>query len=128
MEQLKKSEAACLQALDDMCEMLAKASGASNLLTGIKARRWAPEVSPEQIYQARGQVEPIRDQPRDNNPTEATLNEPEMPTIDPNVARDLSQYTPEHLHSIVQHASKKIASAIMEGMVAHQQTNPGKRF
>lgn len=125
MEQLKKSEVACLQALDDMCEMLAKAMPSSGLLAGIKARRWAPEVSPEQIYQARGQVEPIRDQPKE---PEQEMNEPEMPTIDPQVTRDLGQYTPEHLHGIVQHASKKIANALMEGIMAHQQNNPGKRF
>jgi hypothetical protein len=84
-----------------------------------------PDYSAEQIQQARGSVAPIGDPspepevPAQTDPAEAQSSE--LPGIDPEVARDLSEYTPEKLHSIVQLASKHIADALMQGILKHRQ-------
>jgi len=130
-EQLKKSEALCLKALDDMCEMLAKAMPSqSRMWAGVKPSKNVPDMSLEQVQQARGSIAPIESEvPSQEDPQQdETQGDPELPNIDPSVVRDLSGYTPDHLHGIVQHASRNIANALMESIMAHQQENPGKKF
>lgn len=126
-ESLKKSEAMCLKALNEMCDVLAKAlpRDPSALMAGIKASPDVPDYTPEQVVQARGGSEaPINRTAEDDMPQGGAQD---LPSIDPNTARDLSMFTPEHLHSIVQHASENIAKALMESIKQHNvNLDPGK--
>jgi hypothetical protein len=125
-EKLRKSEAMCLKALDDMCEMLAKAMPSqSPMWGGVKASPNVPDLQDEQIFAARGSEAPLTgqedsQQPQPEEAAAAGQGDPELPSVDPEVVRDLGAYTPEHLHSIVQNASQQIASALFDSIMAHQ--------
>jgi hypothetical protein len=123
MENLKKSEAACLKAINEMCDVLAKAMPMSGMMAGVKPTRNVPDYTPEQIAQARGSNEPMMSEPEQEVPAQefpAEAQSSDMPGIEPEVASDLSQYTPEKLQEIVSHISKHLADHFAEAIMKRQ--------
>jgi hypothetical protein len=99
-----------LSAIDDLCEILQKAQmNPQSQWRHIQASHNVPDYSPEQVAAAK------------KPPIQAPEQVPQMPKISSEVAQNLHEYTPDRLHQIVQHASRHIADALMNSIVAHQK-------
>lgn len=118
-----------LKAIDEICDLLQKAArpSTSDYWSKVTPSQNVPDVPPEQVIAARGSEMPISSAEMapaapEANPSMA-LSPSETPALPEGVRENLvSQYTPERLHQIVQHASKSIANALMESIIAHQNS------
>lgn len=133
MNDLNKKTLETLNAIDAMCEVLMKAAAPASprsIVNQISASPYAPDVTDEQVIAARGSELPLShpDMTEEGpaQPEGVGLSPAETPQLDSGVREDIvSQYTPERLHAVVQHASKAIAEALMHSLVAHQKAQRG---